>query len=127
MKNLLLPLGLFSLAMTIFAGPRYDFYKLKQENLGRGVIAIRDNADTVTVSWRYLSDDSENEAFDVYRDGKKLNSSPIKKTTFFKDPYSGKESVEYAVVPVQGKKAGKYTLLENAPEGYLNIPLSAPG
>lgn len=127
MKNLLLSLGLFSLAMTIFAGPRYDFYKLKQENLGRGVIAIRDNADTVTVSWRYLSDDSENEAFDVYRDGKKLNSSPIKKTTFFKDPYSGKESVEYAVVPVQGKKAGKYTLPENAPEGYLNIPLSAPG
>ena len=34
---------------------KYDFSKLKMEKLGRGVIAVRQNADEVFVTWRYLS------------------------------------------------------------------------
>lgn len=124
LHSLLLHLALPLLSFA--AGPQYDYYKLKKEPLGRGVIAIRDNTDTVTVSWRYLEADGENQAFDVYRDGKKLNSSPIKKTTFFKDAYKGNGAVEYSVVPTRGTLAGRYTLPADAPEGYLNIPLSAP-
>lgn len=119
---IVLSLPLFSSA----AGPQYDYYKLQQEKLGRGVIAIRDNADTVTVSWRYLSMDPEDEAFDVYRNGEKLNPSPIKKVTFFKDAYSGNESTEYTIKSIRANQTASYTLPANAPFGYLNIPLSAP-
>lgn len=120
-------LTLFALPLlALAAGPQYDYYRLRQEQLGRGVIAIRDNADTVTVSWRYLAADGENQAFDVYRDGKKLNSSPIKKTTFLKDAYKGNAPAQYTVVPSRGTVTGSYTLPSDAPSGYLSIPLSAP-
>ena len=68
---------------------KYDFAKLKMEKLGRGVIAIRQNADEVFVTWRYLSKDPRNVMFDVYRDGKKLNSEPVTEATFFVDKNAG--------------------------------------
>ena len=51
---------------------KYDFTKLKREKLGRGVIAIRQDAENVFVTWRYLSKDPRNTSFNVYRDGKIL-------------------------------------------------------
>lgn len=62
---------LLVMAVSTSAQPKYDFSKLKREHLGRGVIAIRENPSTVVVSWRYLSSDSIDESFDVYRNGKK--------------------------------------------------------
>ena len=39
----------------------------------------------VLVSWRWLSSDPENIGFDVYRDGTKLNTTPITENTNYKD------------------------------------------
>ncbi len=58
----------------LFSQPNYDFTKLKKEKLGRGFIAVRENANTVNLSWRYLSSDPIDIAFDIYRDGKKNKS-----------------------------------------------------
>ena len=44
---------------------KYDFTKLKMEKLGRGVIAIRQDADCVFVTWRYQSKDPRNTSFNV--------------------------------------------------------------
>ena len=60
-------LGVFSSAQT-----NYDFSKLQREKLGRGVVAVRENAQKVAVSWRYLSSDPMETAFNVYRNGKKI-------------------------------------------------------
>ena len=43
----------------------YDYSRLQRESLGRGVVAVRENPSTVMVSWRYLSSDPENQAFDA--------------------------------------------------------------
>ncbi len=101
------------------------------EVLGRGVIAIRENPDTVFISWRYLSRDSQSVSFHVYRNGKRLTKKAIKDVTFFRDAYSEKESADYIVYPViKGKEdtngGGHYQLPANAPIGYLNIPLDKP-
>ena len=69
---------------------RYDFSKLKMEKLGRGVIAVRQNADEVFVTWRYLSKDPRNVAFNVYRDGKKLNEYPVREATYYVDKNTGR-------------------------------------
>ena len=53
------------------AQTKYDFSKLKTENLGRGVVAVRQSQKEVFVTWRYLVKDARNVAFNVYRDGKK--------------------------------------------------------
>ncbi len=112
--------------LGMVAQSKYDFSKLKMENLGRGVVAVRENPQNVIVTWRYLTADPENVTFDVYRDGKKVNKSPLKDATYFVDSYSGTKAAEYTVKASAGVKDGKYTLPENAPLGYLNIPLDKP-
>lgn len=111
---------------TADAQSRYDFTKLKMEKIGRGVVAVRESPEKVNVSWRYLTQDPESQAFDVYRNGKRLTKKPITDKTFFTDNYSGTEAATYEVRPTKGKLSGAFTLPANAPLGYINIPLQIP-
>ncbi|NDW11468.1 rhamnogalacturonan lyase [Bacteroides sp. 214] len=116
---------------SMLAQPAYDYSKLKREKLDRGVIAIRHSADSVYVSWRYLSEDAMDTGFHVYRDGKRLTDKPLLTTTGFTDYNPGTAAARYSVEPVSaaGDKqplSGSYTLPANAPLGYLNIPLDVP-
>lgn len=118
-------------ANIIIAQPAYDFTKLKREKLGRGVIAIRESPSTVVVSWRYLSSDPMDIAFNVYRDEVKLTDQPLTSATFFCDKNQDNHSATYRVEPLSKQvnhslSGGSYTLPVNAPEGYLNIPLNRP-
>lgn len=115
----------------ILAQPAYDFSKLKREKLGRGVVALRESASTVFVSWRYLSSDPMGTAFHIYRDGKQLTTKPVTAGTFYRDNYSGTAKALYTVKAVakDGKPilpGGSYALAKDAPTGYLNIPLDKP-
>lgn len=112
--------------LSVMAQGEYDFSKLKMEKLGRGVVAVRENPEKVVVSWRYLTQDPENQAFDVYRDGRKINKQPLKNATFFVDNYAGSDAASYEVKPSVGTLAGSYTLPADAPAGYINIPLNTP-
>ncbi len=114
------------LCLSPFAQGKYDFSKLKMENLGRGLVAVRENPQNVVVSWRYLTQDPTDQAFDIYRDGVKVNNTPIKDVTFFVDNYSGNKAVSYHVKPSTGSIDGTYTLPADAPVGYINIPLNVP-
>ena len=104
----------------------YDFSRLKMENLGRGAVAVRQSPDKVNISWRYLTQDPESQAFDIYRNGKKINAKPITDKTFYTDSYSGTEAATYEVRPTKGKLSGSCTLPADAPSGYLNIPINRP-
>ena len=120
-----------SSTITMNAQPNYNYSKLQKEKLGRGVVAIRENPSTVVVSWRYLSSDPMETAFNIYRDGKKLTSQPVVTGTLFRDENSSQKAAVYEVRPVvKGKEThlldGKYTLPANAPLGYLQIPLKKP-
>lgn len=126
MKRGVLATALAAVCLIANAQAKYDFSRLKMENLGRGVVAVRDNPDKVTVSWRYLEQDPEDIAFDVYRDGVKVNPKPLKEATFFVDDYAGNDAVAYEVRPSAGSLAGRYILPANAPAGYINIPLNTP-
>ena len=65
------------------------------ENLDRGVIAFEKNNGTY-ISWRLLKSDPENITFDVYRDGRKINTRPVADTTDYFDSAAGKT---YTVKP----------------------------
>lgn len=58
------------------------YSKLQKEQLGRGVVAIRENPSDVVVSWRYLSSDPINTSFNVYRNGEKIAEVPILQVLF---------------------------------------------
>lgn len=105
---------------------RYDFSRLKMENLGRGVVAVRESPEKVNISWRYLTQDPESQSFDIYRNGKKINTQAITDATFYKDNYSGNLPATYEVRPAKGKLSGTYTIMPDSPIGYIEIPLDTP-
>lgn len=97
----------------------------QMEYLDRGLVAVKvDNG--VFISWRLLGNESEDMSFNVYRDGKKVNSSPIKSSTNFLDEKGTAES-SYSI---QGVKSGKVqTKSEEVDpwgENYLSMPLKKP-
>ena len=117
--------GIFLIgALAAMGQPRYKMETISREKLNRGVVAIRDGQNVV-VSWRTLTSDAPGEAFDLFRNGTKLNSQPLKKGgTFFIDsnPLSG--DVTYEVRG--GGKNGTYTLKADAPDGYIPIKIQKP-
>ena len=106
------------------AQPAYDLKAMNREQLNRGVVAVR-NGQQVVVSWRTLTTDPVGEAYDVYRNGQKLNRKPLTKGgTFFVDeqPLDGE-----AVYEVKGgQKNGRFVLAKESPDGYLPVKLQKP-
>lgn len=122
----ILLLGVLAFGFRAYPQGKYDMDNIRLEKLGRGVVAVRDNADEVTLSWRLLKDDAEDESFDIYRDGKKLNRKPLTGATFFKDKLKKGKEAEYLVKPLKGKISGSFRLTAEASEGYLEIPIDKP-
>ena len=119
------------------AGPcpatAYDLKRLRREVRGRGVVAYRVAPKTVRVAWRYLSSDPPNAAFNVYRDGRRVNSAPIADVTYFDD--AGGADGRNHRYEVRGLVAGREYVFRsggtwryraNSPEGGFDIELSPP-
>lgn len=126
--------SLFLLACTLVstsAQPKYDFAKLQREQLGRGVVAVRQNQSETCLTWRYLSTDPMETSFNIYRNGSKVATVPAGEATMWVDKQGGSQTANYEVRPVVNgvethKTDGKFTLPANAEVGYLNIPLQKP-
>jgi len=88
-----------------------------EEKLNRGIIATPDTMGRVFVSWRLLKTDDPAVAFNIYRNDKKLNKSPILKTTDFVDngAAKGKECSYWVKPVVNGKElaASEKTVLKS--------------
>ena len=101
----------------------------QMENLGRGVVAVRNDKGQVFVSWRLLGTDAGNLAFNVYRANTKLNKKPIAAVTHFVDTTAAESSAyTYSVKPVvNGKeqRGGSFTL-QPGNASYLSISLQTP-
>ena len=125
MKHIFMAVIAASICATPLAQPRYGMDNIQRERLDRGVVAIRQDAGHVVVSWRTLYSDKKGESFDIYRNGVKLNAEPLTKGgTFYVDdkPIDGDATYEIR----GGGRDGKFTLAANAPEGYLPIRLQKP-
>ncbi|WP_141226130.1 rhamnogalacturonan lyase family protein [Flavobacterium fluvii] len=95
------------------------------EYLTRGLVAVKKSS-SVFLSWRLLGTDPSNITFNVYRDGVKINSSPITTSTNYTDN-SGTISNTYAISPVISGVEGTQT----SPTAvwstkHLSIPLQMP-
>ena len=107
------------------------------ENLGRGVIAIRDSDSTVYVGWRLLGTDPSDIAFNVYRatgtgEPARVNDAPVTATTNLVDASADlSQANTYTVRPVlEGTElaaSAPFLLPANAPvQQYLTVPLDRP-
>ncbi|MFD2796517.1 carbohydrate-binding protein [Promicromonospora vindobonensis] len=94
------------------------------EALTRGVTVVPSEGGNL-VSWRLLGTDDENVAFNVYRDGQRLNSSPVAGATNYLDTSGdGNYSVAAVTGGSEGPRSGAEVELGSG--GYLDIPIDRP-
>lgn len=114
--------------MDIFSNYRVEAFTLSSrqvENLDRGLVAIN-TSKGVYLSWRYLGTDSDNLQFDVYRDGKKINSKPIVDSTNYLDSNGSTSSSYYIVATENGNTLDTSDTVSPFSKNYFDIPISAP-
>ena len=130
MKQNLLSVLLTLLCLGAMAQPRYDYANLSTEKLDRGVVAVRQTDGKVFVSWRILRDDSKGEAFDVYRNGVKLNAKPLTEGgSYFIDEQPLDDEAIYEVRRCDGADTishSSFLFSPSAPTGYIPIKLNKP-
>ncbi|GGH63037.1 rhamnogalacturonan endolyase YesW [Paenibacillus silvae] len=101
------------------AGPR------QMEFLDRGVVAVK-TGNGVFVSWRLLGTEGSNVAFNVYRDGVKVNASPITGSTNLQDT-GGTNNSKYTVRAVVGGTEQAASAAASVwGSNYLTVPLQIP-
>ena len=100
----------------------YDYSRLKRERLGRGLVAWRSAADTVTVSWRYLSSDPGDIAFDLYRDGVLVATNLSASTQFDDVAVDAARPHAYSLYSAGALLAATTS---HTTIGYIEIPLPA--
>lgn len=115
-----------AMAQSLTAGTR-----LVDENMGRGVVAVRRDSASVGVTWRLLPSDGDGVRFNVYKNGRKICTTSKNSGTYVVDKCGVGEAAEYTVEPLtkgkeQAGKSGKYVLKADAPLGYIDIALDRP-
>ncbi|ULT58193.1 rhamnogalacturonan lyase [Neobacillus drentensis] len=97
----------------------------QMESLNRGLIAVKVK-NGVYVGWRLFGTDPEDISFNLYRDGVRVNPSPITTSTNYLDP-TGESSAIYTVCPViNGVEQPLSEKAEVWDTNYLTIPLNKP-
>ncbi|NGZ74684.1 rhamnogalacturonan lyase family protein [Saccharibacillus alkalitolerans] len=95
------------------------------EYLDRGLVAVLVD-DGVFLSWKYLSTDSDDTAFNIYKNGVKVNAAPIEDGTNYVDK-TGFDSSQYQIsTVVAGKEQMQPDVASVWHRQYLPIPLDKP-
>lgn len=95
------------------------------EYLDRGLIAMK-TTDGVYVGWRYLGTDSSNIGFNIYRDGKKINSKVITDSTNYLDKSGSTSSKYYVKTVINGKETEQSDTVSVWGNQYTDIQLQKP-
>lgn len=107
------------LSTAVAAAPR------QVEKLDRGVVAIHTDQGNF-ISWRALGDEPAALAFNLYRDGVKLNPQPLTVTNY--SDTAGGANARYTVRPLRGNAETTEAARPAATwaQPYLRVPLDKP-
>ncbi len=98
----------------------------RMERLNRGLVAVPRAEGGVFLGWRLLETDPKGIAFNVYRDGVRINEEPIVKVTHLITE-DGKADSQYAVrAVVSGSEGPPSEPVRAWSRDYLSIPLQTP-
>ena len=95
------------------------------EKLDRGLISVHSGSGNL-VSWRWLATDPNDVAFNVYRGGTKLNSSPLTGATNYLDSGAAADSSYTVRAVVSGAEQSDSPAALKFASGYLDVPLQIP-
>jgi len=124
MKHLFTNLLLLGLLLT---GQTGAWSATKQmEYLDRGVVAVKVN-NGVFISWRFLGTDDKSSGFNIYRDGRKVNETPITSKTNYVDTKGGANSKYVIKTVVGGKEIDASSAVSPWGAQYKTLNLKRPG
>lgn len=96
------------------------------ENLDRGVVAVYTGGTNVYLGWRLLGTESRTLGFNIYRNGVKINATPITESTNYVDN-AGSSTASYVVkTVVDGVETKSSAAVVPWGEITKRIPLSVP-
>lgn len=97
----------------------------QMEDLDRGVVAVK-VSNGVFISWRMFGTEPASVAYNLYRDGAKVNSAPITNSTNYLDA-SGNTSSTYTVKAIlNGKEQAASKASSVLGQNYLQVPINPP-
>ena len=114
------------LALAALPSRAADLPARQVERLDRGVVAIHADGGNF-IGWRALGTDPAGLAFDVYRDGRKLNAAPLAVTNWF--DHGADAAAAYTVREVRTGEAAGGPEAAAGPtwrQPWLRIPLQKP-
>jgi len=125
-KTFLIFLVLVQMLSLIIPGQSGNAAPLRlMEKLDRGLVAVKVN-NGVFLSWRMFGTDPKTIAFNVYRNGTKINSTPIATSTNYLDT-GGTTGSTYTVRPViNNQELADSERASVWGQNYLSIPIQAP-
>ncbi len=94
------------------------------ENLNRGTVAVRTGGNSVFLSWRLLGTEPQSTAFNIYRNGTKINASPVTASSYTDNSSTDALYLVKAVNNgVEDNRANETTVW---PKQFKQIPLQQP-
>lgn len=121
MKKLKLPKIILLLCISVL--PYYTSGQYAMEKLNRGVVSVRSGNDNF-VSWRWLGTE-DNITFNLYRNGAKVNSSPLNVTNYT-DKGAPSSAQYYVKAVVGGVEQAASETAGTWGQNYLSVPLQVP-
>ncbi len=112
------------LSFWLFLTPMLQAQRV-MEKLNRGLVAVRTSSSQVFLSWRMLGSDPDNVAFNLYRDGVKINENPIADVTNFTDNTSSATSYTVKTV-LNGIETTEQHTTNVLSKNYFDIPMNIP-
>ncbi|RXK61765.1 T9SS type A sorting domain-containing protein [Lacibacter luteus] len=97
----------------------------KMEKLNRGTVAVRVNSSSVFISWRLFGTETAATAFNIYRNGVKLNGTPITGATNYTDAVTANETYVVKAV-VNGVEESNSMQATVWAKQYMQIPIQQP-
>lgn len=97
----------------------------QMESLARGLVAVK-TGNGVFVSWRLLGTEPSSVSFNVYRNGRKLNNSPITSSTNYQDAGGDTNASYYVRAVLNGREQAPSETVGVWGKNYKSIPLQKP-
>ncbi|GGL06871.1 rhamnogalacturonan lyase family protein [Planomonospora parontospora] len=95
------------------------------EDLDRGLISVRSGSANL-VSWRLLATDPDGVAFNLYRDGTKVNPTPVTGSTNHLDTGASADASYTVRAVINGAEQAASAPALRLANGYLDVPISPP-
>lgn len=97
----------------------------QMEALDRGLVATKVN-NGVYLSWRLLGTDNSNVGFYIYKNGKRLNNTPLTTSTNYVDSSGSTNDTYYVTTVINGVEKTKSKETKVLSQNYLDVRINKP-